>query len=331
MFLNDMKKRIIYPKNKDFAFTIFDDTDVSTLENIKPIYDYLYSLGILTTKSVWPLKYNGGYSDFAGSHTLEDKEYAKYVKGLSERGFEIAFHGAAMESSLRETTIAGLERFRDVVGYCPRSYACHGKNRENLYWGSQRFSFGVFGRIYGLLDRRSKGYFAGEVQESKYFWGDVCRQHIDYVRTFTYNNINLLNVSRCLPYKAPHFPYFNACFFTSEAGNVEEFNTFLSPERFQRLVDQRGVCILSVHFGKGFVKNGEVNSKTKEILEKVAGANGWFVPVAKMLDFLRGQQVDIRISQRAMFILELKWFLNTIRRRREGRPYEKTELKYLAV
>ncbi len=31
-----------WPLNKDFAFTIIDDTDNSTVQNIKPIYDFLY-------------------------------------------------------------------------------------------------------------------------------------------------------------------------------------------------------------------------------------------------------------------------------------------------
>ena len=50
-----MQKRtdIIYPQNKNFAFTIFDDTDYANIDNVKPIYDYLYDLGLLTTKSIW--------------------------------------------------------------------------------------------------------------------------------------------------------------------------------------------------------------------------------------------------------------------------------------
>ena len=60
-----------YPGEKDFIFTIFDDTDVSTLDYIKPIYDTLYELGIRTTKTVWPLSFEGE-SDDTGSHTLED-------------------------------------------------------------------------------------------------------------------------------------------------------------------------------------------------------------------------------------------------------------------
>ena len=41
-----------WPNGKRFAFTIIDDTDKSTVENIKPVYDYLYSHGLKTTKTV---------------------------------------------------------------------------------------------------------------------------------------------------------------------------------------------------------------------------------------------------------------------------------------
>lgn len=47
---------IPWPDGKRFAFTIFDDTDHQTLENVPPVYDFLSDLGLRTTKSVWPLK-----------------------------------------------------------------------------------------------------------------------------------------------------------------------------------------------------------------------------------------------------------------------------------
>ncbi len=39
-------KKIQFPNNKKFAFTIIDDTDDSFLENTKPIYDFLFENGI---------------------------------------------------------------------------------------------------------------------------------------------------------------------------------------------------------------------------------------------------------------------------------------------
>ena len=42
-----------WPEDKAFAFTIIDDTDYATIENIKPVYDFLYDAGLKTTKTVW--------------------------------------------------------------------------------------------------------------------------------------------------------------------------------------------------------------------------------------------------------------------------------------
>ncbi len=43
-----------YPGNREFAFSVIDDTDDARLENIVPLYDLLTELGLRTTKTVWP-------------------------------------------------------------------------------------------------------------------------------------------------------------------------------------------------------------------------------------------------------------------------------------
>ena len=45
-----------FPNGARFAFTILDDTDDSTLENVKPVYDRLRAYGFRTTKTAWPFK-----------------------------------------------------------------------------------------------------------------------------------------------------------------------------------------------------------------------------------------------------------------------------------
>ncbi len=156
MPIMDIKKSINFPENKEFLFSIFDDTDVSTLDNIKPVYDYLFSLGILTSKSVWPLQCRQKGSDFAGSQTLEERNYADYVIELSTRGFEITFHGASMESNLRNKTLKALDYFFNLLGYYPRAYACHADNRENIYWGEERFCYNIFRKLYRVLNKKEK-------------------------------------------------------------------------------------------------------------------------------------------------------------------------------
>ena len=34
------------PSGRDFAFTIFDDTDYGTVENLRPVYRFLSELGV---------------------------------------------------------------------------------------------------------------------------------------------------------------------------------------------------------------------------------------------------------------------------------------------
>src|SRR5687768_18315262 len=103
-----------FPGGRRFAFTVIDDTDVATVENIRPVYRLLERLGMRTTKTVWPLSCPEGSRDFGDSETLDDPEYSEFVVDLARRGFEIASHGAKMESSTRERTLRGFDRMRST-------------------------------------------------------------------------------------------------------------------------------------------------------------------------------------------------------------------------
>lgn len=46
---------MLFPEQKRFAFSILDDTDDATVENVKPVYDTLMEYGFRTTKTAWPL------------------------------------------------------------------------------------------------------------------------------------------------------------------------------------------------------------------------------------------------------------------------------------
>lgn len=325
---NRSKTDIVYPDGKDFIFTIFDDTDVATLGNIQPIYDFLSSVGIYTTKSVWPLNSDCRDSDYLGSHTLEHDAYRNYIVTLADKGFEIGFHGASMESSLRERTRQGLDYFKNVVGYYPSSYACHAGNKENMYWGQSRFKHHIFKKLYKILNK-DKTEYQGEKEASPFFWGDICYEKIDYIRTFTFSDINLLKI-RSLPlYINKDQKYSRYCFITSDADNVNEFNKILCRTNQERLERERGVCILTTHFGKGFVKRGKLNPVTQDLLTQLSRRNGWFAPVSKVLEYLKGFRGETSVQNDNLFSLELKWFVHAFKRQLNRLPYEKTELEYL--
>jgi len=69
-----MTNKTIWPDNKKFAFSIFDDTDNATVNNISPVYEFLNLNGIKITKSVWPL--NCVINDPTAGQSLEDPEYS---------------------------------------------------------------------------------------------------------------------------------------------------------------------------------------------------------------------------------------------------------------
>ena len=48
-----MQPKIPWPNNKQFAFTIFDDTDRANLKDNQLVYQCLNELNFKTTKSVW--------------------------------------------------------------------------------------------------------------------------------------------------------------------------------------------------------------------------------------------------------------------------------------
>lgn len=317
-----------FPGGRDFAFTIFDDTDVGTLPSLRPLYDLLTELGMRTTKTVWPLRYVGK-SDFEGSHTLQDRAYAEYMRQLAKRGFEIAYHGPTMETSERKDALRAFQLFWSTFGFFPRSYASHATNRDNLYWGDARFGSPLTRWVYRLLSHEAPGRYEGHREGSPLFWGDLSVRHIEYVRGFTYNDIDLWSVTPNACYEDPRTPWVKFWFGSSDADNVEEFINLLSHENQERLERQGGLCILSTHLGKGFVIDGRVEPRVERLLRALAARNGWFAPVSEVLDHLREHGEVRTIAPWQRLKLELQWFMHAWKRRARKRTYFKAELQYL--
>jgi hypothetical protein len=313
-----------YPGGKRFAFTILDDTDVATVENVKPFYDFLYELGLRTTKTIWPVRCPEGSRNFSMSQTLEDEDYRDFVLELQSQGFEITWHGATMESSLRERTSVALERFRDMLGTYPRIHVNHACNRENLYWGVERLDHRVVRSIYARLSKTPAGFYVGQVESSPYWWGDLCQRHFVYARNLTTNDINTRGFNPSMPYRDPARPLIPWWFSASDAEDVVEFNELLRSENQKRLEAESGFCVIATHFGKGYVRNGEVDRVTRRRLEELVRRPGWFAPVGELLDWLRGQRQGEtlpptewqRMQWRFVFDLGLRWWARKQRKRK---------------
>ena len=306
-----MQKKIIWPEGKKFAFTVFDDTDRATADNIRDIYLLLSDLGIKTTKSVWPLK--GPGKPKIGGDTCENADYLKFMLELQAKGFEIGLHNVTYHSSLREETLRGIEKFKQLFGHYPLSLANHAGCDESIYWGDYRLT-GINKFVYNMLQRnRRKGQFRGAVEGDKYFWGDACKEKIKYVRNFVFQEINTLKVCPFMPYHDPARPYVNYWYASSDGQDLQQYNKCLSEARLDQLEEEGGACIMYTHFGVTFLNDGKLDPRFKFLMERLARKDVWAVPVSTLLDFLlkTNGHHDITPSERTA--LERKWIWQKIK------------------
>jgi len=301
--------RITWPEGKDFAFTIFDDPDLQTVDNVRPVYSFLSDLGLRTTKAVWPIQGNG--IPKMGGATCEDKRYLEWVLDLQRRGFEIALHNVTYHTSTREETMRGLEAFSRLFGHDPKSMANHTGCDEGIYWGNSRLS-GVQQAVYNLLHLSCQNVHEGHIETSPLFWGDLCRRRIKYVRNFSFGDINTFKACPVMPYHDPNRSYVNYWFAVSEGARIAAFNSMLSEENQDRLLSEGGACIMYTHFACGFLENGKLNTRFKDLLERLGKMNGWFVPTSTLLDHLLSIRGHHSLNKSDRNQLERKWLMHKI-------------------
>jgi hypothetical protein len=305
--------RIAWPGGKDFAFTIFDDTDLATLENVRPVYDFLTEQGIFTTKSVWPLRGTDGNEPERAGSSCEDPAYLEWVHDLQAKGFEIGLHTVASSASRRDRTIIGIEKFRSLFGPEPITYSTHLTNLEGMYFGPDRLS-GIRRALYRLYARRVHGMqFRGHVEGDEYFWGDVCRSYVKYVRNLVFPDINTLKVCPEMPYHDPTKPYVNFWFASSEGADVNSFVAMIAESNQDRLAAEGGACIMYTHFAAEFTKGSQLDPRFRRLITRLARMNGWFVPVRTLLDHLLAVKGPCQLTPARRRRLEWRWLLHKAR------------------
>jgi hypothetical protein len=297
-----------WPEGKQFAFTVFDDTDLAFVENVGPVYRFLEQCGFRTTKSVWPIegtrsaKFRGG--------TCEETGYLKWIRMLECSGFEIGLHNATYQSSLRKDCLHAIDKFTEYFGHAPLVHANHYDCADALYWGPHRFT-GINRIAYNFLTKGTwNNRFEGHIESSPYFWGDVCRQHIRYVRDFVFPDINTLKECPYMPYHDDQRPYVNTWFASSEGANVDLFVDMISEENQDRLEREGGACIMYTHFACGFYRDGEIDHRFKRLMERLAAKNGWFVPVGVLLDYLAANRGVSDLTKKQRNRIERKFLWN---------------------
>ena len=304
---------IQWPDGKDFAFTVFDDTERATIRNNRAIYGFLRDLGMRTTKSVWPIA-GPGKPDLEGSSpTCEEEDYLDLCLQLQSEGFEMALHNVTYHTSDRALTQRGFDRFKELFGHDPHSLANHSTNREGIYWGPARLT-SWRRKLYKLIQRGER--FKGHVEGDPLFWGDICKERVRYVRNLTYTDLNTLACVPQMPYHDPTRPWVNQWFAASDAAEIGAFNRYVTRKTVDKLIAERGCCVLYTHFGKYFHDypvEGYLEPKFKDTMEYVAKHNGWFVPVSTLLDFLASQQPQPHvITGPELSTLENRWVVDQL-------------------
>jgi hypothetical protein len=306
-----MANNALWPDGRRFAFTIFDDTDAATLQNVGPVYRLLQDLGFRTTKSCWGLRGDARQGLFRGE-TLDDEPYRRWLVDLEAQGFEIAWHGATWHSSDRDRTAAGLERFAATFQHDPRVAANHTGCDEAMYWGSYRLS-GWRRMLYNLLTRyRNRNISKGQIEGGARFWGDLCREKIKYYRNFVFQDINTLKACPFMPYHDPARPWVNLWFASSDGHDVHATNRCIAEANQERLEAEGGACILYTHFAKGFCVDGKIDARFERLITRLADKKGWFVPVSVLLDRLATVNGTCEISDLQRRQIEWKWLREKI-------------------
>ncbi|MGH9815636.1 MAG: hypothetical protein ACRD5F_08685 [Candidatus Acidiferrales bacterium] len=275
--------QVRWPGGKAFAFTVFDDTDNADLSNVPYVYDLLHDLGFRTTKSVWPVR--GERIPSIGGATCEDRSYLDWVHSIQKKGFEIASHNATYHTSSREETALGLTRFASLFGHNPRTHANHHDCRESIYWGNYRVT-DLNELVYNVLTRfRRRGEFEGQFEKSPLFWGDLCKEKVQYVRNFIFFELNTLKACPQMPYHDARRPYVNYWFASTEGRDLESFVTRMAEKNQDRLEAEGGACIMYTHFASRFVEGRRVNQRFRELMKRLSRKNGYFIPVSELLDY----------------------------------------------
>ena len=197
------------------GFCITDDTDTATLASVRAVYDVLADHGVFATKTVWafPPEEPCGIPALPASIqrgvTLADANYRRYCTELGQRGFELALHGASAGNNRRASVERGFALLDQLAPASP-VYICHAKNADNPYWQEKVVARGPLRSLLALYARGHQ--CSGEDPASPYFWGDLCRRRVRYIRLMRTRNLDTLAADPAMPYFECEKPLVNGWF-----------------------------------------------------------------------------------------------------------------------
>lgn len=268
-----------------FYFSIIDDTDDATLENIKPVYDFLYEQGIKITKTVWVYP---PFDEPSKGDCLQRSDYADYIKELHDRGYEIGLHnvGSADQDSpyTRDRILEGLDFFEKRLGFKPTICVNHSYNPDSVYGGYKRFNNPMSWIVRKLYKQYGRTFY-GEIEESPYFWGDKYKELFKYSRNHECDTLLTTKWDKRMPYIDPHRnKYANYWYSATFAPNQDVFNYVVTDNALEKLERKGGCCIVFTHLGY-YCKDGVIDPGFVGRIKKIAAnPNCISMPVTQTLD-----------------------------------------------
>ncbi len=289
------EERVFLPfaPSRSCVIAVTDDTDFFQFDTTDPVYALIDSLGLRVTKTVWAFDHPEHPPRRAGL-TLDDPAYREWVAGEAAHGHEIALHSATAGHDERATTIAAFDTLESLTGTPARIVVFHSTNREAFYWGDRRLPSPLLRWVYA---RRTGGSdFEGDEPSSPFYWVDVSRDLVTYVRGYTTDEINTLAVDPSMPYEDPWTPDAPLWCASSNGRLAGEFERLLAANNVERLKRQQGVSLVYTHFARGFTEpsehgNSRVTRAAREAFVRCgADSEVEFAPAGEVLDRLRAVQ-----------------------------------------
>ena len=134
------------------------------------------------------------------------------------------------------------------------------------------------------------------------------------MRNFVYADVNTLRACPPMPYHDPDRPLVNQWYASSEGANVRLLVRTLSEANQDRLAEEGGACVIYTHFGHGYVQDGRLDPRFRTLMTRLSRLDGWFVPVRTLLDHIRRQRGEHRLTDRERARLERRWLWEKVRR-----------------
>ncbi len=269
------------------GFCVTDDPDDEGLESVKLVYDYLQKIGLVTTKAVWPFRPDAPSgipatpSSTLRGATLQDQDYLEYCRALQRAGFEICLHGASAGNNLREKTKQAFEFLENHLGPSD-TFICHSKNADNIYWEEKSAPNALSRRLLSIYSRHQ---CFGEVVESPYFWGDLCREKIKQIRLFRTRDTNTLAANPSMPYFEGRKPLVSGWFSATK----RSFWDCTTEQALSKLTNENGLTVLYQYLHRyADWQNHTVQPKFKIAAERLMAFSGiWISTVSGIMDRLR--------------------------------------------